>query len=411
LDKNIGGQVMFTGYVCSESAGKINSQRFCFDPHESDDRILIVADKFPTYIYGDILHISGTIKFPENFETYEGGPLFDYVSYLSKDGIRYVMQKPEIVKSGEDEGNIIIATLYRIKRLFVHKMETLLAEPGSSLLGGLLLGDRQSIPKELTEEFKRAGLVHILVLSGYNVTIVAESFMKCFSFLPRVFGRSLGALSIVLFALMTGGGATTVRASIMAIVVILSKSLSRKYDAGRALVFAGFIMVMQKPLILAFDLSFELSFLATLSIIYVTPLVAERMVFIPEKWNMREIFSTTIATQIFVAPFILFAMGELSLIAFVSNIFVLPVIPYTMLFGFLGIAFGFVTSYIAYPLSWITALLLAYILKAVTFFSHMPFASIKIHASIFVLACIYVFYIVVLIILHKRRNSSPRFPN
>jgi competence protein ComEC len=408
LDSFVGMKSTVSGFVCAEPRPKDVTQSFCFAPVDSDDKVLVTAGKYPQYSYGDELSVTGKIAYPENFEVYEGGPEFDYVSYLAKDGIRYAMFRPQIEKTGEDAGNPVIAALVRIKSAFISQMRDLFPEPESSLLGGLLLGDRQSLPKDVTEEFKRAGLVHVLVLSGYNVTIVAESLMKAFSYFPRSVGRFLGAGSIVLFALMTGAGATTVRASIMALIVILARSTARRYDVSRALIIAAFFMVLHNPRILAFDVSFQLSFLATLAIIYVSPLVAERLVFVTEKWNLREILSTTVATQVFVMPYLLYAMGQLSIISFVSNLFVLPAVPYAMFFGFISTMASFFLGPLVSPLAWAASAILSYIVYAASLFAAFPFASIEIQMSLVGLICIYALFAAVLIRSWRRINCSPR---
>jgi competence protein ComEC len=278
-------------------------------------------------------------------------------------------------------------------------------------LGGLLLGDRSALPKDVTEEFKAAGLVHILVLSGYNVTIVAESLMKAFAFLPRIFAHAGGALSIVFFALMTGASATTVRASIMALIVILARSSSRRYDITRALLVAAFCMVLHNPMILAFDVSFQLSFLATLALIYVSPLVSEKLVWMTERWKLREILSATIATQIFVFPYLVYTMGQVSLISFVTNILVLPLVPYTMLLGFISSSLGFVSELMAMPLAWVSSIALSYIISIASISSKIPFAALYMKTSTVVLVFIYIFYAAYLIRAWRQKDYSQRSAN
>ena len=404
LDGLLGRTVSLTGVVCGEPSPKETTQNFCFSSDGSNDKILITASRYPEYFYGDALALEGVLALPRNFETYQGGPMFDYVSYLAKDGVRYVMMRPKIAKVSSGKGNLVMAFLLRTKSAFVTRMENLFPEPESSLLGGLLLGDRKSLPKDIIEDFKEAGLVHILVLSGYNVTIVADIIMKLCAFLPRLIGRLLGVVSIVLFALMTGASATTIRASIMALIALLARSTDRRYSVSRALIVAAFFMVLENPLILVFDASFELSFLSTLGLIIVSPLVSERLGFVTERFKLREIVSTTVSTQLFVLPFLLYTMGQISVISFISNIFVLPVIPYAMLFGSVSIALGFLSEFLAQPIAWIAALPLSYILRAVSFFGHVPFASVQMHANAFALACLYGAYAVVLIRAWQKRS-------
>ena len=105
------------------------------------------------------------------------------------------------------------------------------------------------------------------------MTIVAEWIMKIFSFssFPKNFGIGAGIITILLFVLMTGGSSTAVRAGIMASLALFARVIGRNYDVGRALVIAGVLMVLVNPFILVFDVSFQLSFIATVAVIFFSP--------------------------------------------------------------------------------------------------------------------------------------------
>lgn len=411
LDGELGKKVVYEGIVCSEPSAKELSLNFCFKPDGSRDGILVRAERFPEYVYGDRLSINGMIELPENFESYEGGPEFNYIMYLAKDQIRYIMSRPQITKLGEGYGSRIITGLYTFKDLFIRNIENLLSEPESSLLGGILLGETSSLPKDVTDNFRAAGLTHILVLSGYNVNIVAESLLKAFSFLPRLYGSVLGGGSIILFALMTGASQTTIRASIMALIGLLSRGMARKYNVARALTLAAFLMVLHNPYILAFDVSFQLSFLATIGIVYVSPIVSDWLSFVPEKYKLREMCATTLGTQLFVTPYLLYTMGQLSIVSLFSNVLILAFIPYSMLLGFVAATLGFVSYVIATPLAWITQAMLWYIIQVAQITSSFPFASIQIHISSWLLMCTYAVFGWYLNRVSQKRNSLERFPN
>lgn len=406
LDISIGKKVQLKGVICTEPDQKELTQRFCFEPYKSKDKIIVNAPRFPKYEYGDELWLSGTLKLPENFEAYEGGPEFDYVSYLGKDDIRYTMSRPQVKKLSAGKGSWLVSRLIDIKNAFMDRIEVLLPEPYSSLVGGLLLGEKGTLPQDVNDNFKRSGLTHILVLSGSNVTVVAESLLRMFSFLPRIIGQSLGGFSIVLFALMTGASATTIRATFMALIGLLSRGIGRKYDVVRALTLAAFVMLIQNPRILVFDISFQLSFLATLAIIYVSPLVKERLSFVTEKFGVRETLAMTISSQIFTLPFILFKMGEISVIALIPNLLVLPTVSYAMLLGFITGIVGLVSTTVAWPFAWITRLILTYMIKIVTLFGSLSFATVRITLGPIFLFVSYAIYTAILIYLWRRRNSS-----
>ncbi|HVT75044.1 MAG TPA: ComEC/Rec2 family competence protein [Candidatus Paceibacterota bacterium] len=405
LDRYIGRRATIEGVICAEPDQKADGQRFCFQPEKGGDRIVVSGPKTPRYTYGDELVVTATLKLPENFETFEGGPEFDYVSYLAKDDIRYKMSFPKIQRTGNGRGNPIVAALISMKSAFMDRIRKYLPEPESSFVGGLILGEKGTLPEDVTEDFRRSGLTHILVLSGSNVTVVAESLLAVFSFLPRTMGRAAGGISVVLFALMTGASATTVRATIMALIHLFADGMGRPYDVVRALVVSACIMLLQNPCILAFDISFQLSFLATIAVIFVAPLVKERLSFIPERFGLRETLSMTIGTQIFTLPFILSKMGEISVIALIPNLLVLPAVPYAMLGGFaVGVA-GFVSRFVAVPIAWVTDILLLSMLKVVEMFGALSFATIKAPVGAPLCVISYIGLVVVLICL-RRRDSS-----
>mgnify|MGYP000505942185 CR=1 FL=1 len=341
-------------------------------------RMKITTDRYPPWEYGDKVILLGKLVKPKNFTNIETKKEFDYISYLEKDGVFYQMFYPKIELEAKGEGNFIKENLFAFKRAFLRNISRVIPEPASSLLGGLVVGAKQSLGQKLLDDFRIAGIIHVVVLSGYNVTIIAEALMRFFAFLPRVASLWLGAGSIVLFAVMTGAGATIVRASIMALLVILARATGRTSEITRALFIAGFLMVLFNPKILVFDISFQLSFLATLGLILFPPLLEKHFHFVPTKFQLREFALATISTQIFVLPLLLYKVGQLSLVALPVNLLVLMFVPLTMLFGFFTGVIGFLSIALSIPFAFITYGFLAYELKVVEIFASMPFASVQI---------------------------------
>jgi len=386
-----GEEVKIEALVVNESDVRENSTRLTVEL-EDGLRAILITDHFPEYEYGDFLRISGKLEFPENFET-ETGRIFDYINYLNKDDIYYISYKPDVELISKGEGNFFKEKLFTLKRSFIEKMQKVIPEPESSLAGGLLLGARRSLGSELERDFRKTGIVHIVVLSGYNVTIVAESIIATLSFLPRVIGGLIGILSIVAFAIITGAGATIVRASIMACLVVVARLAYRDYDIVRALFIAGALMVLHNPRILVFDISFQLSFLATLGLIVVSPRLEKYFLWVPKKLGLREVFTASIATQIFVLPLLLYSVGELSIVALPVNLLVLMTVPSAMLFSFLTGLFGFVSILLAFIPGIVAHLILSYELWVVDIFANVPFASVAVPVFPFWFVVVsYIFY-------------------
>jgi competence protein ComEC len=404
LDEVVGQEVVLEGIIVDEPNEREDNTRLIinFETLISEDnnprtvlgqsKAIITADIHPRFSYGDTINIEGELRKPKNFID-EDGDTFDYVSFLGKDDIFYQMFYPklELIESGG--GNPIKRTLFAFKKSFLEKVGRVIPEPEVSLLGGLVVGAKHSLGEKLQDDFRKTGIIHIVVLSGYNVTIVAEAIMRFLTFMPHVFSLSIGALAIIFFAIMTGGSATIVRASMMAIFVLLARATGRTQTITRALFIAGFLMLLHNPKILVFDSSFQLSFTATIALIYLAPKIEKHFHLIPTKLQLREFAVATIATQIFVLPMILYKMGMLSLVALPVNLLILVTVPITMLFGFITGILGFVSTILSFPFAFITNALLSYQLKIVDIFASIPFSSIEInYFPIWLAVLIYAIY-------------------
>jgi len=378
-----------TGQVFILSVNELYAEK---DKLCARDLLLRVKTKlYPRFSYGDMVNFRGKLSRPINF-TSNNGHSFDYKGYLAKDDVFYEI-KSAVVESAskiteiatsssirslsESRNNVIDVNswLFLLKRSFVSNLDKVLGEPHSALAAGLVVGDKAALGKDLLNDFRIVGLIHIVVLSGFNITIVAVALRRLLSFLPRVWGIVIGAVGIALFGVMVGGGATVVRSCFMAGIALCADLIRRDYSVGRALAFAGLIMLIQNPLVLLHDPSFQLSFLATLGLILLAEPIQNKLTFIPEKFGIRDVISTSFATQIFVSPYILYMMGQISIIGVIVNILVLPFIPITMLAVFLTGALGFIHLNLAMIAGWSTHLLLSYELFIVEKFARIPYAA------------------------------------
>lgn len=397
MDRHLGSEVVLESVVIDEPDVRENNTNYTVLVNqvfnvEVREKIHIIADSYPQFHYGDQVRIEGELMKPDGFTT-DTGRYFDYAAYLSKDDVFYEMLFPNIAFVSSGHGNVVKRHLFGFKHAFLESVARLIPDPESSLLGGLVVGAKQSLGEKLQQDFRTTGIIHIVVLSGYNVTIVADAIMRSLSFLPKTTGMLLGASAIPLFAIMVGGSATIVRASIMALFVILARATGRTSDMTRGLFIAGFLMVLHNPKILVYDASFQLSFLATLGLILLSPLIEKRLHFVPTRLQLREFATATIATQIFVLPLLLYKIGELSLVALPVNLLVLITVPVTMLFGFLAGVIGFLSQVLATPFALIAHLLLSYQLGVVELFARLPFASIHLNSfPLWLMVSIYAAY-------------------
>lgn len=370
-----------------------------------EGKALLIVPAYPVYAYGENIFITGKMSLPRSFAG-DDGRIFNYPEYLHAKGVRYEFVYPKIVSVGDAGGNGVLGMLFDLKHSFTLRIQDILPEPQSALAEGLLLGGGHSLGGDWTSRFRDVGIIHIIVLSGYNMTIVAEWLATLFLFLgfyPSIIVASIG---IVLFALMAGAGATVVRAAIMALLVLLARLTGRTYDVARALLFAGVVMVIVDPGILLYDPSFQLSFLAALGLLYVAPLIKPYATKLKQFPVLEEVVVSTLATQTLVLPLLIYQTGTLSLISLFSNILVLPFIPLTMFFVFIGSLVGFVSGPLSFILMIPAQMMLSWMLVVAKYGAMIPFAAIKlpsIHGG--VLVCIYLFIALYLYLWYRRKKE------
>ena len=376
FDLQVGHEVDFSGIIVSEPEIKENSQKLIIETENGNEKVKILLSTgfVEEYKYGDRVKFLGKLEKPENFIT-DYGKEFDYINYLKKDGIFYVMNFPKLQIISHGNGNRIQSALFFIKEKFLEKINFSIKEPESLLMGGLILGEKASFDQMLRQSFINTGTIHIVALSGYNITIVAEWIMKLFAFLPKNFGIAVGMGTIILFILMTGCSTTAIRAGIMAALALIARATGRNYDVARALILAGVFMVFFNPLILVYDVSFQLSFIATIAVIFIAPKIEKYFAWVTKKFGLRDIMSVTCAAYIFIMPFILYKMGTFSVVALPANILILPFIPFTMALGFFTGLIGLISNVLALPFGIISYIFLHYELFVIGLFSQLPFSS------------------------------------
>ena len=415
LEQSLGKQVTFRGVVSDEADERESSSRLTVTLDSAvleeekvsiTGKILVITNLYPKWKYGDRLELSGLLAKPKNFSDETTLREVDYRAYLAKDGIYYEMFRPRVTLLSGGQGSWLAEKLFAFKKAFIGNISRFIPEPHAALLGGLVVGAKQSLGKKLLDDFRTVGVIHVVVLSGYNITIIAYFIEWLFSRLRKTPRLILASAGIILFAIMVGASATVVRATIMALLVLLARSTGRIYAVTRALLIAGFFMLMHNPKILVFDTSFQLSFLATVGLIYFSPLIEPKVKWVTEKWKLREIVVATIATQIFVLPFLLYKTGLFSVVSLPVNLLILTAIPATMLLGFLAGISAFVSTTLALPFAYGAYVLLAYELGVVEWFAKLPFASVTIMAfpSWFVVL-VYFFYFVIYL---RLQSSSAR---
>ena len=415
LTRRLGSNVVLVGYVEDESDVRETNVRLHVEVHTLIQKggadipikagVLIVAPAHTEVAYGDSVRAEGKLGLPEAFDTSEGRE-FDYPMFLARDGILYTLSFAKVETLGENHGNILKAVAIRVKQEFLRGLQAVLPEPEAGLGGGITVGDKRSIGKELSTIFQSVSLIHVIVLSGYNITLVINAVRRALLHAPRLFQYSGIALSVVFVVLMTGGASSAVRAGAMALIAVFARATGRTYLAGRILGVVAAGMVLWNPFTLVFDPGFQLSVLATLGLILFTPVFAARLLWVPEKFGLREILASTLGTQLMDLPLLLYRNGLFSIVAPPANLLALVAVPYAMFASIIAGIGGVFFGSLALPLALPALALLWYIIEVAKSFAALPFAALAVPAfSAWWLVPVYTF-IFGFVAFHKRSGQS-----
>ncbi len=391
LAQQVGEQVDLTGTVTREPMAREATLQLYV--RVGDDLLLVTTDRHARVFYGDVVRVVGVLREPEVFIT-DLGRTFDYPQYLLARGVEYQISFAEVAVIGAGEGNWLIYQLLTFKQNFLTELNEYLPEPTAGLGAGLLLGVRQALGEELETAFRETGIIHIVVLSGYNIMLVVIFITFILgSFLSVRAKFVAGVLGIAAFALMVGLSATVLRACIMAGIMLFAEATGRRYLALRALCVAGAIMLLINPSLLLFDLGFQLSFLATFGLIILAPYVAMLAPFVPERLQLRQFFAATISTQIAVLPLLMYQIGQVSLVGVLVNMLVLPMVPIAMFTTFILGMLGMVLPVLA-PVAAVPAYFsLLYIITLAEYFAAWPLAAAAVPTFTFLgMALLYLAY-------------------
>jgi len=368
---------------------KINVQSVKLDGKESVEevsgKVLVNVAHYPKIHYGDKIQARGKLETPGVFNG------FSYKNYLGKEGIFAFMPSAKVKIISNNNGNFILSLLFKFKDLFEKNLRASIPDPECGFAAGILLGAREGLPNEVIEDFRITGLLHLMALSGSNITILIVAVFWCLKKCPKKIALGVTVTIIVLFVLMVGGDASIVRAGIMGGMGLLILHSGREAHPGYLLLIASGIMIACNPKILLFDVSFQLSVSGVIGMIWFVPLLQSVKIIkkIPEFLGLQEAFLATVAAQIVVSPLAAFHFESYSVVSPLANPIVAPLIPIGMLLSFLSGSFGFVSTPISNVFGFIAYLDLKFGLWIAKVLAQIPYAqvTIQIGVVVFIIWC------------------------
>ena len=392
--------------------------------------LLFVKEESKTFNMGDRLRFVCKLYPPRGFRN-PGG--FSYERHLAFERIYMIGFLSEKIwaKVGEGNNNPVLLLIEGWRNDIRDFIDKEIQPPSSGIIKALVLGERGDIPERVAEQFTVTGIAHLLAISGDHLGIVAllsfslliwllkRSEFLLLSLQVKKWAAGLTIPCILLYTFIAGGGISVIRATMMVIIFFLSILFDRERNLLHTLALAAFLILMVSPPSL-FDVSFQLSFLAVLSIVYLVPRIlkgvkGQELASLEEpswkrnvlKYMKISLLSSVVAT-LGTAPFVALHFNRISLIGLLTNLFAIPWV------GFLIVPLSLVASVLSFFLPRLAAFLLGVdqflafvLLKVVAFFSSLPLTSLFISTP--TILEIIVFYLLLLVAAHFRRGRGVRY--
>ncbi len=291
----------------------------------------------------------------------------------------------------------------RFTRRFSAGMQSALPEPNASFGMGLLIGQRSTLSTDIINQLTMVGLLHIVAVSGYNLTILVRAAAR--AKLGSKYQKLVSSLALIsFFILMTGFSASIVRAAIVSTLSLWAWYYGRKIRPVLILALTAALTAAFNPFYIWGDPGWYLSFLAFFGVLIISPIVINKL-FRRQPKIIVSVAMETLAAEVMTLPLIMSMFGQLSLVGLFTNVLVVPLIPFAMLLSAVAAAAGMLVPAVAGWLAWPANLLLTYILDIVHLFSAIP--SIFLRRSISTPGMLYFYSLVALVFAaaHKQHNS------
>jgi competence protein ComEC len=263
----------------------------------------------------------------------------------------------------------------QVRDWFADGVHQAVGEPQASLGLGYLVGQRRALPPELAQALVIAGLTHVVVASGYNLTILVRFARRLFDKVSKYLAALVSGAMIFIFIMITGMSPSMSRAGLVAGLALAAWYYGRKFHPLILLPFAAAITLLINPSYGWGDLGWQLSFAAFAGVMILAPLLQAYFFGNKEPSDVRRILGETVSAQIVTLPILVLAFGQFSNVAIVANLLILPFVPLAMLLTFIagigGLYFPGVGFLFGLPAQW----LLAYMTTVTEYLAKLPWAQ------------------------------------
>jgi competence protein ComEC len=363
--------------------------------------------------YGDKLLLTGSLYRVPFFRL---SPRFNYRDYLKNKGIYTILSVKKdapIVFMARNKGFFIKRIALRLRHKMKFVIDSNIQTPYSSVYNAIILGKREGLPSGVRKMFADTGTIHILAISGLHVGIVAMIAFVFLKFLriPKKMSILFTIALLVLYCLATGSRVPVVRATIMAAIFLLAFVVERDVDVYNALAIAGFAILVFNPRQF-FSVSFQLSFISILSIIYFPPRI---MHFFPDRLLKAKValaaaqtVSLSMGVWLGLLPLIAYYFNKVSPVAVFANIIIVPYLTVVVFLAFLLIMTSFIVPIVAPAIGANCEVVGLILLRVVALFEKIPGAYFSVKEFPFYVVLIYYLFLIAILEVFKRQKTRKK---
>lgn len=327
--------------------------------------------------------------------TLQGKLTAGYGSYQAR------MSFAEVISLQESDDPVL-----QLRDAFAGGVRNAIPEPQASLGLGFLLGQRSALPEQLDEDMRRVGLTHIVVASGYNLTILVRAARRLLAGYSKFQAFAWSMLLMSGFAAVAGFSPSMTRAVFVTSLSLLAWYYGRRIHPLVLLLFAAAVTGLFNPLYVWSDIGWYLSFLAFAGVLILAPLLTARLLGERRPPLLLQICIETIAAQIMVAPLILWLFGEFSLLALLANVAVVPLIPIAMLMvfgaGIVGVVWPVLSGWIGLP----AIVTLHYITETASALAKVPWAMAELSFPLAAMLIVYAAAVTAIFFLQQKTKYN-----
>jgi competence protein ComEC len=369
---------------------------------DTDILVLYKTKKNYSLRSGNLLIFSSTIQNVENFNE-----TFDYISYLKSMNVYAVFRSDTFEKWWEEELGIYRKSLYEFRKNLLEKIHTLYPKNEATYLGGILIWARENIPDDMEDAFNNSWLTHLIAVSGYNITIIIVFLVYILTYVPKYVRIFAISFFVIAYVWVVGDSAAVYRAALMWLIWYYVLVSWRKWDSLAIILLVAVLMTLYNPFLINYDISFQLSFLAVLWLLYTQNFFEKIFFFLPKKFALRESVVLTLSAFVFTIPIMIGNFGQISLLAPLANLLVAWTVPFSMLFGTISLIISYFSDLWAYMVSYLSFFFLHWTTSTAFIISELPGTLLKLDFWIYTTHLQVLYYLIVsYFVLYFHKNSS-----